>query len=505
MPFQIIQWNLNGFYCRLEYLQQLIKEHQPEILCIQETNFKDEHIGKIKNYRAYAKNRVTNHASGGVATFIKSNIFSQEINITSNLEVIATKITSSRTFCVCNIYIPNSQPLDEQEILHIIEQLPEPFILVGDFNSHSPLWGSYKTDSRGLTMEAIIDNTNLVLLNTNEPTHFNIANGQFSAIDLSICSPGVAPNITWGTLTDLNDSDHFPIKILLHEISDNQIGAADKPQKWKFQKADWEKYEQEISKSLSAISCPNMINPDIINTTLNEFIDLIKKAANSSIPKTHNNNSNNARHAPWWNEDCAKAVRDSKQSFNRYKKHKTTENLINFKRHRAISRKVMKQSKRESWKTYLSKMSSNTPISEIWTKLRAIKGIKTQQIIPALVKDDKCITTNKLEIAELLATTFQTNSSNSNYTQSFITHKEATESHTSEIPSTTEEEPSTISLLNSPFKLKELLFYVNKCTNTSPGPDGIPNILIAKLPLEALNHLLHIFNSIWMHNVFPDA
>ncbi|XP_076683126.1 uncharacterized protein LOC143376534 [Andrena cerasifolii] len=83
-----------------------------------------------------------------------------------------------------------------------------------------------------------------------------------------------------------------------------------------------------------------------------------------------------------------------------------------------------------------SAMNSNTPISEIWTKLRPIKGIRTQQIIPALVKDDKCFRTNQLEIAELLATAFQTNSSNSNYTQSFLTHKEDTESHPSEIPCT---------------------------------------------------------------------
>lgn len=33
-----------------------------------------------------------------------------------------------------------------KDIAHIIRQLPTPFNLLDDFNSHSPIWGSIKTD-----------------------------------------------------------------------------------------------------------------------------------------------------------------------------------------------------------------------------------------------------------------------------------------------------------------------------------------------------------------------
>ena len=49
MPIKIIQWNLNGFYKRLEYLQLLIDKEQLKIICLQETNFKGLTSGKIKN------------------------------------------------------------------------------------------------------------------------------------------------------------------------------------------------------------------------------------------------------------------------------------------------------------------------------------------------------------------------------------------------------------------------------------------------------------------------
>ena len=94
MPIKIIQWNLNGFYKRLEYLQLLIDKEQLKIICLQETNFKGLTSGKVKNYKTFTKNRITDHASGGVAIYIKDTIFSQKITITSNLEVVAVKVTT---------------------------------------------------------------------------------------------------------------------------------------------------------------------------------------------------------------------------------------------------------------------------------------------------------------------------------------------------------------------------------------------------------------------------
>ena len=50
--------------------------------------------GKIKNYKNFTKNCVTDHASGGVAIYIEDTILSQEITITSNLEVVAVSYTT---------------------------------------------------------------------------------------------------------------------------------------------------------------------------------------------------------------------------------------------------------------------------------------------------------------------------------------------------------------------------------------------------------------------------
>ena len=149
MPIKIIQWNQNRFYSRLEFLQSLIDKKQPETICLQKMNFKGLSSGKLKNYKAFAKNRSSDHASDGVAICIKDIIHSQEIAITSNLEVVATKVMLPTNLYICNIYLPNSQHLDEVKLTRIFSQLPKPFIITGDFNSHNILWGSHKTDTRG--------------------------------------------------------------------------------------------------------------------------------------------------------------------------------------------------------------------------------------------------------------------------------------------------------------------------------------------------------------------
>ncbi|KAL4101018.1 hypothetical protein QTP88_021039 [Uroleucon formosanum] len=89
----IIQWNLNGFFKKREELGFLTQEYNPEIICLQETNFKENYVAPIKNYNGYSKNRQgADRASGGIAIYIKSYIPNTTINIQSEIEVLAVQV-----------------------------------------------------------------------------------------------------------------------------------------------------------------------------------------------------------------------------------------------------------------------------------------------------------------------------------------------------------------------------------------------------------------------------
>ena len=103
---------------------------------------------------------------------------------------------------------------------NITRQLQKLYIIVGDFNSHNIIWRSNKTNQRGKTIEKLIQNENLILLNDTFPTHINLGNGNFSSIDLSLSTPSIAQKLEWEVLPEIYSSDHIPIKI---KITSRQI------------------------------------------------------------------------------------------------------------------------------------------------------------------------------------------------------------------------------------------------------------------------------------------
>ena len=92
---------------------------------------------------------------------------------------------------VCNIYLPQSVPVRGADLYHLFEQLPRPFIVVGDFNSHNPLWGSDHCDSRGHLFEEVLNDLNLCILNDGSSTYCHPASGTKSMLDLSVADPSL--------------------------------------------------------------------------------------------------------------------------------------------------------------------------------------------------------------------------------------------------------------------------------------------------------------------------
>ncbi|KAL4100856.1 hypothetical protein QTP88_020885 [Uroleucon formosanum] len=149
-------------------------------------------------------------ASGGVATFIKDTIVSENITIISDLEAIATLVKLQKPLCISNIYVPDSNIFTKQHLKNIIKQLPKPFVILCDFNSRNSSWGYNFTDHRDQMVEEFLEEETLILLNNNEPTRHNVSNGNFSAIDLTITS------INSTTLFDWQVLPAYSVPVLAH-------------------------------------------------------------------------------------------------------------------------------------------------------------------------------------------------------------------------------------------------------------------------------------------------
>lgn len=499
----IIQWNINGLKGQFEMLEKLISDTNSEIICLQETNLKEDQQIKLKNYTCFNKNRTDcRSASGGVGLIVTNRIHSQEFHLNTEIEAVAAKlIINNKPITICNIYLSHRYKLDKSQLENLILQLDSPFLILGDFNSHNSLWGSHTSDARGKIIEDLLNkHNNLVLLNDLSPTHFNIAHGTESAIDLSLCSSNIATLLDWQTLNFLYGSDHYPIILKFDQAHSDQRSFTPK---YKWYKADWVKYKHIIRENLTNLNNEikrqtneNHLNIDNLIAKLNE---IIITAADLSIPTTISS-SKKTTNKPWWNTDCEEAIKKYKKSFNSYKKNKTMENKIEYKRLRAIARRTIKNNKTQSWLTYLNSINFQIPIKEMWNKIKAIEG-RYSQIIPALEEDNKIIS-DPSEITELLAKKFAKNSSDSNYSKEFLDYKLLMESQSlpSDNDNSGNDEPIA---LNRALTIEELIEVIHSSKNTSPGPDNIPNILIKELPSDAVRSLLDIYNIIWIKQVFP--
>ena len=135
------------------------------------------------------------------------------ISLNTELEAIAIRIDIGKQYTVCNIYISPTEQISTNQIVHLINQLPAPFILLGDFNARSNYWGDSLTNSHGTQIENLLMTTEVCLLNSDAPTHFHVQTATETCIDLALVSSDIIHDFTWSPIDDLYNSDHYPIAL----------------------------------------------------------------------------------------------------------------------------------------------------------------------------------------------------------------------------------------------------------------------------------------------------
>ena len=150
---------------------------------------------------------------GGVAIIVRKSVQHHLINLNTVLQAVAVRACFEREITICSVYLPPRSGFSLNDIQTLVNQLPPPFLILGDFNSHNPLWGGNFLDTEGRIIDDLIQNNNLTLYNDGTMTYHNIFTNNFSAIDLSLCTPSIHLDFIWQVNEYLNGSDHFPIHL----------------------------------------------------------------------------------------------------------------------------------------------------------------------------------------------------------------------------------------------------------------------------------------------------
>ena len=79
---------------------------------------------------------------------VKSSVPHSQFDLNTNLQAVAVNVTLSIKVTICSIYLPPNDILSKNSLVSLIDQLPHLFLLVGDFDGHSKIWGCADTNDR---------------------------------------------------------------------------------------------------------------------------------------------------------------------------------------------------------------------------------------------------------------------------------------------------------------------------------------------------------------------
>ena len=373
------------------------------------------------------------------------------------------------------LYIPPSHNIQQRELDSLVNQLPAPFIIMGDLNGYSPLLGSNDTNNKGkhiincvflmmvqiLTCILQVEHIRPLIYLLQIQNLFKILNGMYMMIYVVVT-------------TVLESFTPCPTKSVPC---------------WNFNKADWDRFVDLCKEIITADTFQHDTDP------IESFSNLLINIASDSIPKT----STVPRiKKPWFTQICKDSVKQRKNAEKYFRLHPSPANLNLYKQLQAKTRCTIKNEKRQSWRNFITKINSRTQMSKVWNMIQRIKGKGTNSTIKHLICDDDILTSKK-DIANALAKSMSKVSSAANYDPNFKSFKTKQEQHKLNFTFDNGED------YNELFSLGELLTSLNKAKDTAVGPDDIHYQLLKHLPESCLLVLQDIFNNIWLTGNFPPS
>ena len=228
---------------------------------------------------------------------MKNNFIHSQVQFQADLQAVAVCITiNNKTYTVASVYVLPSETLNELAFNRMMNSFSSRYLILGDFNGHSHLWGANQENERGKVVEKLIDNHSLILLNDSVHTRFDTYHQTSSLLDLSLCHPSIYMDVACEVSSDRLGSDHHPI-IITANTSDYPV--PERVPKWNFRKAKWDAFQDQ---------CIAEITPDLFNDAEDKmaiFSSTLLDIAAENITKTSPFPKRKAK--PWFDEDCQAA------------------------------------------------------------------------------------------------------------------------------------------------------------------------------------------------------
>ena len=431
---------------------------------------------------------------GGLLTMVKSGLSYSSLPNPTSLEALVIRVKlQTRSVIIINVYHSPRTFFDAAAYRQLTREYSQDTIILGDLNAYSPIFGANSTDTRGRALEDLIDENNLVVLNTGAGTHI-LSDGSTSHLDVAIASSNIARLINWSVHCDTLGSDHLPVFINLHDPA--VIDGSPLPH-WAYKRAKWDGFKTD---------CRQLLTTDIINEDIpascNRLVNGIISAAEANIPVVKSKHDSRHKYAPYWSDECSEAVKRRNKAKNRMQQTRDIADRQQYFHLRGRAQHIIKSAQKNYWQDYCSTLDHSSKLSKVWRTVKSMSGVRSHPTIPALTENNTCYDTNS-DKAEMFAQKFAAVSSDENLSDEFKAHRENFDSYLESQSAAddgfadtrvSEEQDDGI---NRGFEMHELLDALKTCRKRStPGADRISYEILKQVPRSCQTVLLKFYNVI---------
>jgi hypothetical protein len=406
---KFLHWNANGIVGKVNEIENLIREFDPDIISLNETKtnpvtemyiYELARLGYFPWIKSRKKLIVTNEndieeedsQGGGVALFVRDSIKCEKIEIPDrfgHLETIGVQIKIGSSFLsIFTWYIPPKENLNV-EFMSYIEGHGD-FIILGDLNARMSKIDS-KTNDKGRVLEKLLQSFKGDVVNKNCPTFYMYQKGNLisaSTLDLVICGESMRKNLAYFEALEISPvfnekASYFHLPIMC------SFGIGVRPRKARnsfhssfiYSRADWRSFSNELDRELI-----DDIESTLLEVLNNRIINAYIKAAGSSIPKSKEKLSREINFPP----EIVSALKNRNYWGKMFRRWRNEETADRYKYWEVVANEKIADFKQSQWQEFLKKQGPH-PLSSVpfWKRINRLREAKRAKRIATILVDGK--------------------------------------------------------------------------------------------------------------------
>lgn len=343
---RFLQGNLNRSRAAQELLYQIVREKSIDVAVMSEPNKKSVSKGGW---------HLDQRLDVGIRVY-NPNIKIDEAGRGEGFAWVAMK-----RLTIVGCYISPNVDMHQykstlDDISAVLERRRGEFVVAGDFNAKSPLWGSPMEDARGTLLAEWLAEGDLLVLNEGDTPTFE-RGGSRSFLDITMATPTTAANIhEWRVFDEEeNMSDHNHIGFSLASESTESL-SMDHIKGWITKGRKWEEFTTNLSHEMT------------LHTYLPTPEDcdrLLKRTCDKTFRRRLGFKSTR-KPCFWWNDSLTRLRKlcvAAKRRLQRARRRTPPDNIeqlqAQYKENRKDFRKAIKAAKEAAWKELCAELEDN--------------------------------------------------------------------------------------------------------------------------------------------------